>query len=133
MRKDSFAIYKANPSAYPNLPFLMGASIDGGSSRSVYGYAQITPKNNKPFDIVAVSNTSATTAPPWGAFFNDVYGTQYGADQFFEIGVNLTQVGLDPLAINNDPSPCARGFYKYMIKTRASNAFTAQLQDFAGP
>ena len=133
MRKDSFALYKANPSAYPNLPFLMGASIDGGSSRSVYGYAQITPKNNKPFDIVAVSNTSATTAPPWGAFFNDVYGTQYGADQFFEIGVNLTQVGLDPLAINNDPSPCARGFYKYMIKTRASNAFTAQLQDFAGP
>jgi hypothetical protein len=133
MRKDSFAIYKANPSAYPNLPFLMGASIDGGSSRSLYGYAQITPKNNKPFDIVAVSNITPTTAPPWGAFFNDVYGTQYGADQFFEIGVNLTQVGLDPLAINNDPSPCARAFYKYMIKTRASNAFTAQLQDFAGP
>ena len=133
MRKDSFALYKANPSAYPNLPFLMGASIDGGSSRSLYGYAQITPKNNKPFDNVAVSNITPTTAPPWGAFFNDVYGTQYGADQFFEIGVNLTQVGLDPLAINNDPSPCARGFYKYMIKTRASNAFTAQLQDFAGP
>lgn len=133
MRKDSFAIYKANPSAYPNLPFLMGASIDGGSPRSVYGYAQIRPKDNKPFDIVAVSNTTPTLAPPWGAFFNDVYGTQYGADQFFEIGVNLTQVGIDPLAINNDPSPCARGFYKYMIKTRASNAFTAQLSDFAGP
>lgn len=133
MRKDSFAIYKANPSAYPNLPFLMGASIDGGSSRSVYGYAQIKPKDNKPFDIVAVSNLTATTAPPWGAFFNDVYSTQYGVDQFFEIGVNLTQVGLDPLAINNDPNPCARAFYKYMIKTRASNAFTAQLQDFAGP
>jgi hypothetical protein len=133
MRKDSFALYKANPSAYPNLPFLMGESIDGGSSRSVYGYAQIKPKNNKPFDIVAVSNIAQTTAPPWGAFFNDVYGTFYGIDQFFEIGVNLTQVGLDPLAINNDPSPCARAFSKYMIKTRASNAFTAQLQDFAGP
>ena len=133
MRKDSFAIYKANPSAYPNLPFLMGESIDGAGTRSVYGYAQIKPKNNAPFDIVAVSNIISTTAPPWGAFFNGAYGTNYGVDQFFEIGVNLTQVGLDPLAINNDPSPCARAFSKYMIKTRASNAFTAQLQDFAGP
>jgi hypothetical protein len=133
MRKDSFAIYKANPSAYPNLPFLMGESIDGAGTRSVYGYAQIKPKNSAPFDIVAVSNIISTTAPPWGAFFNGAYGTNYGVDQFFEIGVNLTQVGLDPLAINNDPSPCARAFSKYMIKTRASNAFTAQLQDFAGP
>jgi hypothetical protein len=134
MRKDSFAIYKANPANYPNLPFLMGGSIDGGSSRSVYGYAQIRPKDNKPFDIVAVANSGGTTsAPPWGAFFNGAYSKTYGLDQFFEIGVNLTQVGLDPLAINNDPSPCARAFNKYMIKTRASNAFTAQLQDFAGP
>jgi len=133
MRKDSFALYKANPANYPNLPFLMGGSIDGGSSRSVYGYAQIRPKDNKPFDIMAVSNLVATPAPPWGAFFNGAYGTTYGIDQFFEIGVNLTQVGLDPLAINNDSSPCARAFSKYMIKTRASNAFTAQLQDFAGP
>jgi hypothetical protein len=134
MRKDSFAIYKANPANYPNLPFLMGDAIDGGSARSVYGYAQIKPKDNKPFDIVAVANSGGTTqAPPWGAIFNAGYGTVYGLDQFFEIGVNLTQVGLDPLAINNDPSPCARAFSKYMIKTRASNAFTAQLQDFAGP
>ncbi len=134
MRKDSFALYKANPASYPNLPFLMGDAIDGGSARSVYGYAQIKPKDNKPFDIVAVANSGGTTqAPPWGAIFNAGYGTVYGLDQFFEIGVNLTQVGLDPLAINNDPSPCARAFSKYMIKTRASNAFTAQLQDFAGP
>jgi len=134
MRKDSFALYKANPGNYPNLPFLMGDAIDGGSARSVYGYAQIKPKDNKPFDIVAVANSGGTTqAPPWGAIFNAGYGTVYGLDQFFEIGVNLTQVGLDPLAINNDPSPCARAFSKYMIKTRASNAFTAQLQDFAGP
>jgi hypothetical protein len=136
MKKTDYESYKSNPPA--NLPFAIPAegNIEGAGNRSLYGYGTIIPKNGGSYNVVAKTNQTNVSAPPWGSISgNGDYITEYEAFQFFELGFNLTHAGLDP---NEDSQklaedPCARTFYKYMVKSRASNSFSAQLKDFVGP
>ena len=131
MSRALYNTYRTNPPANRSVDF--GPNFDGASQNSLYGYAQIRPRGGGQFDAAGILDNYTTTAPPWGATFNGVNSTNYSTQQFAEIALNLTQLGIDPLAINPSADPCTRAFFKYMVKTRASNAFTAQLQDFTAP
>jgi hypothetical protein len=48
------------------------------------------------------------------------------------MGLNMTAVGLDPVVVTG-ADPCSFPYLTFIVKTRASAAFTAQLKDFAGP
>jgi hypothetical protein len=123
--------YRTSPPVGRSVDF--GSGFDGASQNSLYGYAQIRPKGGGPFDAAGILVSATTTAPPWGATFEGVNGTTYASQQFAEVALNITQLGIDPLAIDVNADPCARTFFKFMAKSRASNAFTAQLQDFTAP
>lgn len=123
--------YRTSPPVGRSVDF--GPNFDGASNGSLYGYAQIFPKGGGPFDAAGILVSATTTAPPWGAMFEGVNGTVYASQQFAEVALNITQLGIDPLAINVNANPCERTFFKFMAKSRASNAFTAQLQDFTAP
>ncbi len=123
--------YRTSPPVGRSVDF--GPRFDGAGNGSLYGYAQIFPKGGGSFDAAGILVSATTTAPPWGAIFEGVNGTQYASQQFAEVALNITQLGIDPLAIDATADPCQRTFFKFMSKSRASNAFTAQLQDFTAP
>jgi hypothetical protein len=123
--------YRTSPPVGRSVDF--GPNFDGASNGSLYGYAQIFPKGGVAFDAAGILVSATTAAPPWGATFEGVNGTQYASQQYAEVALNITQLGIDPLAINASADPCQRTFFKFMAKSRASNAFTAQLQDFTAP
>lgn len=136
MKKSDYESFKTSPPA--NLPFSIptDGTIEGANNKSLYGYGTIQPKGGGNYSVFANTNATNVPGPPWGSITkNGDYITEYEAFQFFELGFNLTNAGLDP---NEDSQrlaedPCARTFYKYMVKSRASNSFSAQLKDFVGP
>lgn len=131
MSRALYNAYRVSPPA--NLPFTLGPNFDGASNGSTYGYAQILPKGGGSFDAAGIINNTLITGPPWGATYNGTNTPYYIPGQFAEIGLNLTQLGIDPLLINSGGDLCAAAFSRFMVKTRASNSFTAQLQDFIAP
>jgi hypothetical protein len=49
-----------------------------------------------------------------------------------EFSVNMSKIGLDPVNLLGAPS-CGMPFRRVLVKSRASNSFTAALKDFVGP
>jgi hypothetical protein len=135
MEQDQYEAFKSNPPA--NLPFSIPADgdIEGAGVRSKYGYGTIRPKGGGQYNVLAFTNSADQPGPPWGSIAdNGDYSTDYLQYQYFELGVNLTHAGLDPAEDDRFTSdPCANTFNKYMVKSRASNSFSAQLKDFVGP
>lgn len=78
-----------------------------------------------PNDVFVCTNDQTIPAPPWGAIAPD--GTD-SADvvpyQFVEIGLNLTNLGIDPSVFCTDASTL-------LFKTRSAPSFTASLKDLA--
>jgi hypothetical protein len=123
--------------------FNWSGQFDGASAGAVYGYASIAPKtagafytglgcvNNTwagPFGLVLQDNSLAFTNPGPATISN----SKYVADQFIEFSVNMTKLGLDPVAsISGDI--CGTPFRRILVKTRASASFTAELKDFVAP
>ena len=112
--------------------FNWSGSFDGASTGSQYGYAGILPKTTGNFylGVESVNNT-------WAGPFSLVRGdnsvvTTYTADQFMEIGVNLTKIGLDPVTLLGE-NACGMPFRRILVKSRASASFTSALKDFVGP
>lgn len=114
--------------------FTWGPEYDGAFTGSPFGYASIIPNNsNNACGLVNLENQNPT-APPWGTLNTktNIYGTSYQDYSIVELGVNMTAFGIDN-ALNNGADPCEFTVNTFMVKTRASEAFTAQLKDFAGP
>jgi hypothetical protein len=113
--------------------FSWGPSFDGPFNGSPFGYATIIPNTTNVCGIVNVSN-QMPTAPPWGTknTKTNVYGTSYLEFSVAEVGINLTEFGIDHLLLQGS-DPCFFPINTFMVKTRASASFTAQLKDFAGP
>jgi hypothetical protein len=113
--------------------FSWGSSFDGPFSGSPFGYAVIIPNTSNVCGIVNVANQSPV-APPWGTrnTKSNVYGTTYQEYSVVEVGINLTDFGIDHLLLQGG-DPCFFPINTFMVKTRASASFTAQLKDFAGP
>lgn len=112
--------------------FMWGGQFDGGSAGSAYGYASILPKSDGAFytGIGCANNT-------WPGNFqlvlqNNTVTNSMIKDQFMELSVNLTKLGLDPVAnINGDI--CGSPFSRIVVKSRTSSAFTSELKDFVAP
>ena len=114
--------------------FTWGPEFDGAFNGSPFGYASIIPVDlNNACGIVNMDNQNPST-PPWGALGTKTnsYITSYNDFAFFEIGLNMTAFGIDNSTILGT-DPCDFPLSTFMVKTRASASFTAQLKDFAGP
>ena len=114
--------------------FAWGPEYDGAFNNSPFGYASIIPNNgNDACGIVNLDNENPST-PPWGAVGtkSNAYITTYDDFSFFEVGVNLSGFGIDNSTILG-ADPCDFPLKTFIIKTRASASFTAQLKDYAGP
>jgi uncharacterized repeat protein (TIGR01451 family) len=72
------------------------------------------------FDVCAVVNTGPADTAPW-AFTNKDGAHTFGAGQFFEGGINLSQ-------LFGGNAPC---FSTFLAETRSSQEVEAQLKDFA--
>jgi hypothetical protein len=119
--------------------FKFGASFDGATP--AYGYASILSKSGGTDFGSGISNFSATPAQdttystPWGTEQSTKnWGTQYLSLQLVEVGLNLTRIGLDPalytaLGLN----PCESMFSEIFFKSRSSNSFVSNMQDFVEP
>lgn len=127
----------AQNTAGNNLPFRFLNEFDGASTTAHYGYAKVVPLSSVTSLVscgyVNVDN-QLPAAPPWGTknTKSHTYGTSYIPYSVSEMGLNMTLLGLDPVKLTG-ADRCAFPYITFMIKTRASAAFTAQLKDFAGP
>ena len=75
----------------------------------------------------------ATSAPPWGTLSGSqaTLETDYLPMQWLEVGLNLSAIGLD---ISRYPgATCQPPLGSILVKSRASQSFTAELKDFAIP
>lgn len=111
--------------------FSWGGLFDGASAGATYGYASIIPKTAGAF-YTGIQSVAGTWAGPFALVQQDnSVVTNYVANQFLEISVNLTKLGIDPGNFSNNP--CGSPFRRVLVKTRASSAFTAELKDFVAP
>ena len=111
--------------------FTWGGQFDGDGNAATFGYANILPKGAGDF-YTGLSCGNNTWAGPFQLVRQDnSLVANYSARQFMEFSVNLSKLGLDPYITSSDP--CGMPFRRIMIKTRASNSFTAELKDFVGP
>ncbi len=114
--------------------FSWGSEFDGGFNGSPYGYASIVP--NDAMDACGYVNLENETpaAPPWGTLNtkDHTYGTTYEEYSIVEVGVNMTAFGVDHASLLGS-DPCEFPINTFMVKTRASASFTAQLKDYSGP
>lgn len=120
-------------SALSSIPadFNWGGSFDGDGAGAVYGYANIVPKTTGAF-YTGLQCVNGTWAGPFGLILQDnSLQTNYNARQYMEFSVNLSKLGLDPLATQNNA--CGLPFRRILVKSRASTSFTAELKDFVGP
>jgi len=111
--------------------FNWGGLFDGDGSGSVYGYASIVPKTAGAF-YSGLQSINNTWAGPFAVVLqNNSIAVNYSARQYMEFAVNLSKLGLDPLATQNNF--CGMPFRRILVKSRASTSFTAELKDFVGP
>ncbi|HSQ45060.1 MAG TPA: hypothetical protein VLM16_08695, partial [Ginsengibacter sp.] len=112
--------------------FNWSGSFDGATTGSQYGYAGILPKTAGNF-YLGVESPNNTWAGPFSLVRGDnSVVTTYTADQFMEIGVNLSKIGLDPVTLLGT-NTCGMPFRRILVKSRASASFTSALKDFVGP
>ncbi|HMH33942.1 MAG TPA: hypothetical protein VK543_12975 [Puia sp.] len=119
--------------------FSFGPNFDG--STPAFGYASILSKTGATNFGSGISNYSATPAQdttystPWGTEQSTKnWGTQYQSLQFIEVGLNLTRIGVDPaLYTAQGLSACQSLFSQIFFKSRSSNSFTSNMQDFVEP
>ena len=119
--------------------FNFGPNFDGATP--AFGYASILSKSGGTDFGSGISNFSATPAQdttystPWGTEQSTKnWGTQYLSLQLVEIGLNLTRIGLDPaLYTANGLNPCVSMFSDIFFKSRSSNSFVSNMQDFVEP
>jgi hypothetical protein len=111
----------------------------GASNSPAFGYARIVPKPANPFRTWASVSSGNTNAAPWGTNSKalggsptNYYSSQYAANDFAEIAIDFTSLGIDP-AQSVGGNPCVPPFTRVMAKTRSSASFTSALQDFTGP
>jgi Secretion system C-terminal sorting domain len=112
--------------------FNWGGAIQGASSGSLYGYANILPNTSGPFYTGIASQNNTWAGPFQLVLQNNALVTDYVKDQFIEFSVNMTKLGLDPVTTFGTDI-CGTPFNRLVVKTRASAEFDAQLKDFVAP
>jgi hypothetical protein len=112
--------------------FSWGGSFDGDGNGSLFGYASIQPKTGGTF-YTGLQSANNTWAGPFSLVLGDnSLQANYVERQFMEFSVNLSKLGLDPVAMISG-SDCSMPFRKIFVKSRSSTSFTSELKDFIGP
>jgi len=112
--------------------FNWSGQFDGAYSGSPFGYASIVPKTSGAF-YTGLGSSVNTWAGQFRLVLQDnSLVTNYVRDQFIELSVNLSKLGLDPVGLSGGDI-CGTPFNRIVIKTRASASFTAELKDFVAP
>jgi hypothetical protein len=110
-------------------------TFDGAFNGSPFGYAGIEPKNGNGF-FCGYTNQEGeiSQAPPWGTknTKTNSFQTSYQASSLSEVAINITSFGMDHVTLEGIDD-CAFPLNSFLVKTRASASFTAQLKDFSGP
>jgi hypothetical protein len=103
------------------------------------GYASIVSKTGATAFGAGIANVSlsplqdTTYATPWGTSNSSTgWSADYQTQQFIEVGLNLTRIGVDP-ALYSTLNPCQSFFSNIFFKSRSSSSFSANLQDFVIP
>jgi hypothetical protein len=116
-------------------------AFNGSSASPTWGYASIVSKAGTTAWGAGISNYSVnatldtTYSTPWGTGAPSGganWSAQYLSQQFIEVGLNLTRIGVDP-ALYSALSPCQPLFSDIFFKSRSSNSFTADMKDFVVP
>ena len=101
--------------------------FDGDGQNATEGYASITFGG-----VCGAGNTVDIDTAPWGGLDETCSTTgTYEPGRFSEVGLDLTALGIGTGSANSNP--CDSPFASIVFKTRASNSFTSQLKDYAGP
>jgi hypothetical protein len=128
-------------SAYTPKYFNFTGAFNGATASPAFGYASIVSKTGSTAWGGGISNFSVTPAndttyaTPWGTGTGvgaSSWSANYASQQFIEIGLNLTRIGVDP-ALYSMLSPCQALFSDIFFKSRSSNSFTSNMQDFVAP
>jgi hypothetical protein len=114
--------------------FQWAGTYDGAFNNAPFGYAGILPLGPSQFCGYVNQTGQLPLAPPWGTkgTKTNAWGTNYIANSIAEVGINLTAFGMDHASLSG-ADPCFFPLNTFIVKTRASASFTAQLKDFAGP
>lgn len=114
--------------------FKWTGTYDGAFTGSPYGYAGIKPLGAEQVCGYLNNFGEIPSAPPWGTknTKTNSWGTSYEEQSINEVSINLTALGMDHASLSG-VDPCYFPLNTFIIKTRASDSFTAQLKDFAGP
>jgi hypothetical protein len=121
--------------------FKFGVGYDSGVPGQVAGYATIVSKSGNTTFGSGIGNYSGNAindnaySTPWGTTgAGGAWSQTYSQLQFVEIGLNFTRIGIDPAMYTTlFNTACDRIFHSIFFKSRSSNSFSANLQDFAGP
>lgn len=110
-------------------------TFDGAFNNAPFGYAGIEPKNGSGF-FCSYTNQAGeiTMAPPWGTknTKTNSFQTTYQENSISEVAINITSFGMDHVTLEG-VEECVFPLNTFLVKTRASASFTAQLKDFSGP
>ena len=104
-----------------------------------YGYAKVAGLTSNQFNAWASASSANTPGPSWGTSSKDAgmgwiyYSTNYAANDFGEVAIDLTSMGIDPALSTSGFDACIPPFTRVITKTRSSASFTSSLQDFSGP
>lgn len=112
--------------------FNWSGQFDGAGAGAAYGYASILPKTVGAFYFGLGSANNTWTGPFRSVLQNNTLVLNYSRDQFMELGVNLSKLGLDPAGMIGGDI-CGTPFNRIVVKTRSSASFTSELKDFVAP
>ncbi|MFN4764668.1 Ig-like domain-containing protein, partial [Gillisia sp. Q332] len=118
-------------STHPNAATWVGPKFIKGayeSNSTGFGYASIVVPTNEYF---AKANLLENKAPFWGTEGKNGPGTKYSSGALMEVGVNLTNLKIDPASAGNNP--CDAPYIKIIAKTRTGSSVSSQIKDFVGP
>jgi len=110
-------------------------TFDGAFNNAPFGYAGIEPTEGSGFFCGYTNQEEEIPeAPPWGTrnTKTNSFQTTYQANSISEVAINITSFGMDHASLAG-LDPCEFPLNTFLVKTRASASFTAQLKDFAGP
>jgi hypothetical protein len=117
--------------------FAISGTLDGATP--AYGYVSVRSKTGTTAFGSGIANYSTvpandtTYSTPWGTEISTkVWGPSYQTLQLVEVGLNLTRMGIDP-ALYSTLSPCDPLFSNVFFKSRSSNSFVSNMQDFVEP
>lgn len=136
LRKGTYDSFTSTSPVRNPFNFNLGAFDAQSGGINGYGYAHVEPKGGPSTRVAEGTSNSISNclASPWGSSIDPGYSwtSNYGVDQFVELAINLTALGVDPSLFTNI-DPCTIPYRSIIFYSHASPSPTSAPKDFAGP